>query len=35
VMDLVTPFILDSMRELRKAGVSVWIVSQTIEHFDE
>jgi hypothetical protein len=35
VMDLVTPFILDSMRELRKAGVSVWIVSQTIEDFDE
>ena len=35
VMDLVTPFILDAMRELRKAGVAVWIVSQTIEDFNE
>ena len=35
VMDLVTPFVLDSMRELRKAGVSVWIVSQTLEDFDD
>ena len=34
-MDTVTPFILDSMREDRKKGVSVWIVSQSIEDFSE
>ncbi len=34
VMDLVTPFVLDAMRELRKAGVVVWVVSQTLTDFD-
>ena len=35
VLDLATPFILDAMRELRKAGVSVWLVAQTLRDFDE
>jgi len=34
-LDLVTPFIITAMQELRKAGVAVWIVSQTIRDFDD
>ena len=30
-LDLVTPFIISSMQELRKAGVSIWLVSQDFE----
>jgi len=32
-LDLVTPFIISSMQELRKAGVAIWIVSQSTEDF--
>jgi hypothetical protein len=32
-LDLVTPLIITAMQELRKAGVFVWIVSQTIMDF--
>lgn len=33
-LDLATPFIISSMQELRKAGVSIWVVSQTVNDFD-
>jgi hypothetical protein len=34
-MDTVTPFIISSMQELRKAGVAVWPISQTINDFGD
>ena len=34
-LDLVTPLIITAMQAWRKAGVSVWIVSQTIMDFEE
>lgn len=34
-LNLVTPFIITAMQELRKAGVFVWIVSQTILDFQD
>ena len=34
-LDLVTPLIITAMQELRKAGVFVWIISQTIMDFQD
>ena len=32
-MDLVRPFIISAIEELRKAGVAIWIISQSTEDF--
>lgn len=34
-LSLVTPLIITAMQELRKAGVMVWVISQTIQDFSD